>query len=60
MEGRTHSTNNMSCIMPKPTYIHIVTCQVHPVLVKMGQMYGPFLFNVTGGGSSDFTVTELL
>ena len=23
---------------------YIVTCQAHPVLVKMGQMYSPFLF----------------
>ncbi len=24
-----------------PNLLYIVTCQVHPVLVKTGQMYGP-------------------
>ncbi len=30
---------------------YIVMCQVHPVLVKTGQMYGPFLLNFFVGSS---------
>ncbi len=38
--------NNDRLIMVKSytVIVHIVTCQVHPVLVKTGQMYSPFHF----------------